>query len=433
MTFTLTATPDLSGTPRVLLEATESDSGQPIQSCTFFRDGVALRFAALVTGSSAVAYDYDAPFDVALEYRADAVESDALVLDWTESWASLAAWTEEVPGWSAAAGVATCPAIDGATIHRDASGSVARVSGPAPSFVGSAATVIISGWSGTTSLWSLGLSSGGTPYIQLTSGLGYQAVAHALTSWTVEIGESSMVAAGSGWSLTVPIETGAVTDRIKLTSGFAGASSASIDDISVYKFPVGSSTPSDTDTVTLTGITAAWLTNAAQPDLALAIDDDSDPNSVIYMTDQTRRETTARSTSVQLDIEGSPYVHTVVTGPRKLETWNMELVCRTEESRDNLTTLLANNAVLSLRIPDALADSGLDGGFYAVGDVTTTRDMGPRMHQLATVQLPLTPSRPPSFDALWQWTYDALAQTGLTYDQVAALFATYDDLLIGPT
>src|SRR5690348_12920204 len=118
MTFSLVATPQpVNVPPRVLLEATESDPAKPLQSCTFYRGGVPLRFSAVVGGSTAVTYDYDAPFDASLAYRADASESDTIVLDWTESWASLASWTSEVAGWSVSAGKATTT-TSGASMRR---------------------------------------------------------------------------------------------------------------------------------------------------------------------------------------------------------------------------------------------------------------------------------------------------------------------------
>lgn len=435
MSFSLTATPEPSNSPpRVLLEATESDSAKPIQSCQFFRDGVALRFSATVAGDTAVAYDYDAPFDVSLEYRADAVEADTLVLDWTETWASLAAWTSLVAGWSVAAGKATT-STSNSSIWRAASAEIARVTGPAPTVTNGNITVTGSSLvDGSLSAFQLNFDSTG-PSISLTTSAGVDFATHAFTDWTLDVSDTAVSVVGTGWSLTVPIGSGPPAERVFLSFGTSGGGSTSIDDISVYKFadpPTAEVT--DTDTTSLTGITAAWLTNAAAPDSALAIDDCSDADPDYYLTEETGRTTVSRSSSVALDIEGSADVRTVVTGPRKNKTSTLEVAVKNFDALDALDAVLANNAAVNLRFPATMSDLGIKDGFYDVGDVTETRvEATPRIRQQTVVQMPLTPSSGVSFDVLWQWNWDALAQTGMTWDQAAAVFATWTDLLIGPT
>lgn len=433
MSFSLTATPEPSNSPpRVLLEATESDSAKPIQSCTFFRDGVALRFAANIAGDTAVAYDYDAPFDVSLEYRADAVEAATLVLDWTETWASLAAWTSGVAGWSVAAGKATT-STSNSSIKRASTGVIAKVHGVDPAITGTDTNF------GISLLDASGLSVATLVFAPVAAALVTQSGSDdtalaAPTTFDITVGADSITASGSGWSLTAPY-SGVATQVQLVMQTLAGGATASTDDISVYKFadpPTAEVTASDT--TSLTGITAAWLTNAAQPESALAIDDCSDKDPDYYLTEETGRTTVSRSSSVALDIEGSADVRTVVTGPRKNKTSTLEVACKDFTALDALDAVLANNAAVNLRFPATMSDLGIKDGFYDVGDVTETRvEATPRIRQQTVVQMPLTPSSGVSFDVLWQWNWDALAQTGMTWDQAAAVFATWTDLLIGPT
>lgn len=130
MTFALDAVAEPSNVPpRVALTATEDDVDLSLQSVALFRDGVPLRFETAVTGDSAIAYDYDAPFDVALLYRADAAEVGSPV-DFTETWASLT-WTGT--GWAVGSGIASSTAA-AAVIYRDVSaGSVLQMDVVAPS------------------------------------------------------------------------------------------------------------------------------------------------------------------------------------------------------------------------------------------------------------------------------------------------------------
>lgn len=188
---------------------------------------------------------------------------------------------------------------------------------------------------------------------------------------------------------------------------------------------------SASDTETLAGV-GVWLTNTVNPDLALQIDDCDDSSIEFALGEETRKTTRHASTSVALDIEGSNTTLTVNTGPRKAAEWTLEIICKTEAARDALDALLADNAPIALRIAADHANRGLDAGFYAVGDYSSDRPRGPLVDQETSVPLPLTPAFAPAFDSLWQWNWDALAQTGMTWDEVAAAFPTWNDLLIGP-
>lgn len=200
----------------------------------------------------------------------------------------------------------------------------------------------------------------------------------------------------------------------------------SVDDITAYQ-PTFGYTVSASDAETLS-VDQAWLTNAVDPDLALPLG----PGEDHFIVDSTRVQGSLDSTTVALPIEGSADVLTVSTGPRGLETWTLDVACLSEDARRDMKALLANSSILSLRLPAGEYD-GLDDGFYAVGDVALNRVGHPSLEHAHIATLPLTPSRAPAFDAVWSWNWDALASTGLTWDEVAALYPTWNDLLVGPT
>lgn len=189
----------------------------------------------------------------------------------------------------------------------------------------------------------------------------------------------------------------------------------------------------DTETLSPTGDEAgAWLTNANQPDLAILVEKDDCGGEPFYLDESTRASTTLAANIVQHAIEGSAEIVTVAAGPRRREAWTLNVVCTTEAARDELLTLLADSAAINLRFPTSMNYLGLDGGFYAVGDVTTQRTLGPALSEESVVSLPLIPSLAPAYKPLWEWNARTLAQTGMTSRDVNNTYASARDLLVGP-
>lgn len=443
MTFSLVASAEPDHVPpRVLLTATESDIDKPLQSCTFFRGGVPLRFSAAVGGGIAFAYDYDAPFDVALEYRADATEWASLEAAWSDTFTDLSAWSG--PGgspsnWTATGGKAQAITETASMSRGTGAAPIVKISGTNPAFTGSA----------TTGQFALVVTNDADQIVaSLTFSLEDQnitlvgdtvaSVAHVPNSFEILFAEDSVTASGSGWSLTVPYHSDYdLTGVILQVSGtFTGTRTVTLDDLTVYT-PVMPAVLDDvtaTDTTGLFGITGAWLTNTAVPDLALVVDDCSEADPDYYLTEESGRTTVARSSSVQLDIEGSSSARTVITGPRKDKTFSLEVAVKDFAALGALDAVLANNATVNLRFPATMTDLGIPDGFYDIGDVTETRvEATPRIRQQTVVQMPLTPSAGVSVDALWAWNLRTLAQTGMTLRDVANTFPTLRALLIGPT
>lgn len=212
-------------------------------------------------------------------------------------------------------------------------------------------------------------------------------------------------------------------------------SAGSVEDVVVQ----GSGLPlqvsaTDTETLSPTGDHAGvWVTNANQPDFAILAEasplSSDDP---YFIVPSTRESGGLSSNSVTLAIEGSAEVVTVAVGPRRKETWTLDIACTTQTARNDLIALLADSAAINLRLPATNAFLGLDGGFYAVGDVSVNRIGHPQLGPIAVVSMPLTPSLAPAYKALWQWNARTLAQTGMTSRDVNNAYATARDLVVGP-
>lgn len=170
-----------------------------------------------------------------------------------------------------------------------------------------------------------------------------------------------------------------------------------------------------------------WLTNTLNPDLAVRCADDADHN-ILASSRQTGSQKTS---SVLLEIEGSSDYLTPTSGARRKETWPLDVYALTQDAREQMDALLANDAPLSLRLPGT-GYEGLSAGFYSVGDVDPERIGHPQLNPVYKFPLPLTPNRAPVFKPLNQWNMDALAQTGLTMDEVNAAYTSMNDLLVGP-
>lgn len=210
----------------------------------------------------------------------------------------------------------------------------------------------------------------------------------------------------------------------------------SVEDVTAYisadaTFNV---TASDTETLSPSGAAAgAWLGNAAQPLLSiLAEPEPLSSDADYFIITSTRESSSLQANSVALPIEGSSEIVNVTTGPRRKEAWTLDVGCTTEAARQGLLALLADSAAVNLRLPSSARWSGLVPGFYAVGDVSSERRGHPQMGPIVIVSLPLTASRAPAYKSLWQWTAQALLQTGMSAQDVLNAFPTALDLLIGP-
>lgn len=194
-------------------------------------------------------------------------------------------------------------------------------------------------------------------------------------------------------------------------------------------------TASDTETLTPTGVYAgAWLTNAMQPELALRIETEAcDQSGDFYIVADTRETTEQDDNTASIPIEGSSRTVHAVLGPRTGEKWNLYIGCRTEAARRSLRALLANSAAVNLRFMASQDVLGLEGGFYTVGRLGTRRNQTPTLDPKTVYALPLTPSDPPEYDPLWQWSLRSVAQSYPTLASIPLEFPTLRALLVGPS
>lgn len=266
-----------------------------------------------------------------------------------------------------------------------------------------------------------------------TYGIGTDAMLRKFTNAGVAIND---------WTLpTLPRQV-AVNSTDHLFSGLDNSTTkhlltyASVEDITVYEFDDPFSVSAeDTTTLSPTGDYAGvWLTNAMQPELALIAEaEPASSDDPYFIVSTTRQQSGLAANSVELPIEGSADVVTAVLGPRRGERWSLNIGCTTQDAYQSLVSLLANSAAINLRFPGTSRWIGLDGGFYAVGDVEPERLGHPQLGPIMVVSLPLTPSRAPAYKPLWQWNWRTVAQAHSTWAEVTATYPTWRALLVGPS
>ena len=128
MTLTLTPEPSSgpSDPPRVKLDL-EAPDGGTFTALSVRRGGSLIRRQPFVGASTSLAYDYEAPFGVSASYVATGTVLPVATPDWTEAWTDLTDWSGDTSDWSVSSGEASSSVAD-AEIHREASGSIQRVS-----------------------------------------------------------------------------------------------------------------------------------------------------------------------------------------------------------------------------------------------------------------------------------------------------------------
>jgi sugar lactone lactonase YvrE len=227
MTWTLTATAEPAHTPpRVKLEATESDPLISLRTVDFFRDGVKLRFEAAIAAQYALVYDYDAPFDELLNYRADATGVDVKP-EFSETWGTPSTpptgWTGS--GWAAASGIASSTAPF-ATIYRDTTTAITSVAVTNPSNV---KLELLD--ADDKVLAAVNVTPDG--YVVL-SGADQASYALGSGSYVLSIALASVSVAGTGWAIDAPFE--GVATRVRLV---APAAFTFVEKYPVTSLPMG--------------------------------------------------------------------------------------------------------------------------------------------------------------------------------------------------
>lgn len=132
MTFLATPHPE-TAPPSVELDYTLDVPGSII-SYEITRNGETLRINTVPSGDRIIVFDNEAEFGVPLSYVISGRYLPAVTPDWTESWASLAAWTGDTADWSVAGGEASSDILN-ADITRTASGEIQRMEVTDPAYV----------------------------------------------------------------------------------------------------------------------------------------------------------------------------------------------------------------------------------------------------------------------------------------------------------
>lgn len=133
--MTVVATPQPANVPpRIRLDIDSDDAGAAFTVLEVKRDGTPIREQPFVGGPEALAFDYEAPFGVPVTYTAEGSYIPSATPDWTEAWASLAAWTGDPGDFSVAGGEASSSVVN-ADITRTTSGTIQRVDVTDPDLV----------------------------------------------------------------------------------------------------------------------------------------------------------------------------------------------------------------------------------------------------------------------------------------------------------
>lgn len=188
--MTLTVTPEPANLPPRVRIDLELDPGESIIDVVLTRNGTQVRQQPYPGGPATTTFDYEAPFGQPVLYEVSGTYLPTSSPDWTEAWASLAAWTGS--DFTVSAGKARSTVFD-AEIVRAASGTIQRLSVTDPSYVriellDDADEVVASVQVGANVIVT------GTTAIAVTGGGSFVA--------TLVAGDLSVQAADASWSVT---------------------------------------------------------------------------------------------------------------------------------------------------------------------------------------------------------------------------------------
>jgi len=195
---------------------------------------------------------------------------------------------------------------------------------------------------------------------------------------------------------------------------------------------------SDTDTATLTPADA-WLIHPATPGLSLDLSGYRRPDALTVQWSSAEEIGYAQQAEIFSPV-GRPRQVVITNGTRRDGAWTMRLFAPTLALRDDVLAALNDQTPLLLRVPPAFGWD-LPDGYYAVGDVTDTRDVGdfnltdhsPTPKVYRTLTLPLTPVDAPIVAQTAQWTWGDVLTGYATWADVLAQNGTWFDVLAGPS
>lgn len=414
---TLTATPEPGfSPPRVRLDVATGNSST-LQSVSISRAGKAIRQPPFAGTTTALAYDYEAPYGVPVTYTVSGSTVGAYSNEWSESWSSLANWTGDTASWSVSGGEARST-VDVKTITRMATADIGRVTvGGIPTFV--SVRLLSSGGSELARLEYLSTFGGVRLFVGSTS---VSTVAGGSVTFTIAGGV--LTARGTGWELSLPM-SGTVRG-VALTSLFASSSNvARVGAVAVA--PNGTTVPFNESATTTLSPDASWLVHPTFTSLSVPFEGDCP----ISMSAETRAQVQSEAQRNVIPIQGSSTPVVVVNGRRSADSWTLGLNCPTLEDRDSVRALLDDQTPILVRAHSPACD--VPDGWYSVGDYAATRPAPIAANEYHRVTLPMQPVREPVVVfGNAGWDYADVALVG-TYADVLATYPTYLDLVLGDT
>lgn len=418
MAVTMNATSEASHVPpRVRLDFDTGDAGTVFASIEVRRDGQLLRDQPPVGSQVSVFYDYDAPFGTSVAYTADIVTVDDGVVDWTETWADLTAWTGATADWSVAGGKASATTIF-APIMRTISGPVGRleVTDPVEMLfqILDVSNVVIA---------AVSLHSG----IVTVTGNGPSDSVVGAGSWDLVLAEGVASVIGDTWAVSAPYAgTGA---SVKLT-GYSPTDNEVGQIVARVSPTMADVTLSDS---VVHDVVEAWLIHPTNPDLSVQLSTfaTGDRRDRIYVESASAEKVTYPAQRELFAPLGRSRQVPVTYGRRRVGEWSLVLRCPRKEDRGALRAILDDQAPLLVRVPPSFPWD-LDDGWYSVDTVDDERVLGTPTQILRTFTLPLTPCDEPALVQGAQWTYGDDLILNPTYADSLEMFPTYLDRLIGP-
>lgn len=412
MAITVTPQPDATPAPRVRIDIETGDPSKTFTSLTVLRDGQPIREQPYIGGTSAVTFDYEAPFGVDVAYTAQGSVATYSTLH-NETWSSLSGWTTSsgsptVTGSHLSGGGVTRPLTFPAR-GRIISQGITKTSGSVSISFG--LIYILSGVSGEQ------INYGGP--LTWVSGLD----GPFTLIWDEE--NATITTADGTWIRSRgPNATTNALDVFASSAGF-------VEDF-VISTPV--ELPFTYTAETWLDINEAWLIHPTFPSLSVSIDPGQHRfrDSGVNVDRTTKSSKTRAARSTRHEPYGRKRAVVITSGSRAAAEWTLVLRTMTLEDRDSVEAVTEDQTPLLLRTPVGWTWD-LPDDWYSVGDYSEDRPR-PRLDSPERlISLPLTPVDPPIVRQAPVWTYGTDLLLNPTYGDSLAEFPTYFDRLVGPT
>jgi hypothetical protein len=421
MTFTVTPQP-FNVPPRVRIDVSSDDVSKPFTSLTVSRDGKPLREQPFVGSSSAVLFDYEAPFGASVTYSATGVTSGTGVL-YSTAWPNLTGWTT----------VSGSPAVsDGKFVSSDFDASVKRnVTLPLEGRLQLAAPIGAGAGFATASL-QLGpglrvhKTGGGGPAVKryVTFGGVVQQVTHTASEMTVQWGPSGATVTTSSGSWSIPGTFDNSTSEVTATVSGSNVPGFTIS-------ALGSPASFSATASTYLDVRETWLIHPSKPGLSVPIYNHESSDGLRWIEASSGDQKSSASVATIHRPVGRRKAVVITSGPRQADEWTLVVESLTIEAKNSLRAIVDDQTPLLLRSPaDVVMD--LPDDWYSVGDLTVARVEVPVITQRTLTTMPLIPVDEPvvRVGALWTWG-DVLLRYA-TWADVMAAYDTWLDLQAGP-